>query len=152
VRREPVPLGPIVAGLGATHAERLKAAGGRLELAPDAAVPLSDPTLLRQIVANLVENAIAYARAGVPPIVTVSAVVEGSGVRLSVSDNGRGIPPGLTERIFDVFTRTTVEQDLEHAGVGLATVRRAAVAMGTEIQVASEVGAGSTFWLTLPRA
>ncbi|MFN8623351.1 MAG: ATP-binding protein [Chloroflexota bacterium] len=155
IRSEPVPLGPIVARLRAAHAGRLADLGGRIELAEGAATPLADPTLLEQILLNLVDNAIAYHRPDVPPVVTVSAVATGapepgtSLVVVSVRDNGRGIPPEQRERVFEVFTRSTDEQDLAHAGIGLATVRRAARAMGTEVTLESEVGRGTLFSFTL---
>ncbi|MFN8623580.1 MAG: PAS domain S-box protein [Chloroflexota bacterium] len=152
IRREPVALGPIVARLQATHAETLAETGGRLELVADGAVPLADPTLLEEILLNLVNNAIAYRRPEVPPLVAVSAVPAGSEVIVSVEDNGRGIPPESREKVFEVFTRSGDDHDGPHAGIGLATVRRAARAMGSDVAVASEVGVGSTFSLVLPRA
>jgi signal transduction histidine kinase len=141
--------GPILDRLHDTHAAVLAETGGRLDLAPDAAVPIADPTLLEEILLNLVDNAIAYRRPGVPPVVTVAAVPVAGGVRVSVADNGRRIAPELEEHVWEVFTRSTGEQDLSHAGIGLATVRRAARAMGAEVALASEVGIGSTFSLVL---
>jgi signal transduction histidine kinase len=74
------------------------------------------------------------------------------GVRVSVADNGRGIAPGLREHVFEVFTRSTDDQDRSHSGLGLATVRRAAPPLGSEAGLESEVGAGSTFSLVLRSA
>ena len=151
-RAVPVPVEPIVARLTEAHEQRLHELGGVLVLAPDPAVPVADPMLLELILANLVENAVAYHRPGVAPLVTVSSARDGARVRVAVEDNGTGIPADARERIFEVFTRTSPDQELEHAGIGLATVRRAARAMGTDIGLASTVGAGSTFWVDLPAA
>jgi signal transduction histidine kinase len=147
-----VPLGPIVQRLRGIHAGQLADLGGRLEAADDLATPLADPSLLEQILLNLVGNAIAYHRPGVGPLVRVTTAAAGGEVIVAVTDNGRGIAPDQLERVFDVFTRATSDQDLTHAGIGLATVRRAARAMGTDVTVESTVGSGTTFSLVLPRA
>ncbi len=152
VRAVPVPLAPLVAGLRDVYGDRLAAAGGRLELAEPHAVPMADPHLLERILDNLVENALAYRRADVPPLVTVSAVSRDGTVTVSVADNGIGIPPGQLEQIFGLFTRLHREEEYPGTGVGLSIVRKAARLMGSDVTVESVEGQGSTFSLVLAAA
>jgi PAS domain S-box-containing protein len=152
VRQEPVPLAPIVDRLRATHADVLAQTGGRIDLAESATTPLADPTLVEQILVNLVGNAVAYRRPDAAPTIVVSATADGDRVLVEVSDNGIGIAEDQLTRIFEVFTRTSLDADASHSGIGLATVRRAAHAMGAEVTVTSRPGVGSTFSIVLPRA
>ena len=129
-----------------------------LALEVRAAEPLpaeSDPTRVRQIVSNLVSNAVKYTRAG---RVTVTASCRagdgafepGEWATISVADTGPGIPDDKRETIFKEFTR--LDPNAPHgAGVGLAISRRIACLLGGDVTVESEVGRGSTFTLWLPR-
>jgi PAS domain S-box-containing protein len=150
VRAEAVPLGPILERLAITFAERVAEGGGRLEIVHPLAVPCGDPLLFEQILVNLLDNALTYRRAGVTPLVAVTATDEGHRVMLSVADNGIGIPAPHREKIFEVFARLHRDDEYPGTGIGLATVRKAARLMGSEITVASDVGVGSTFSIALP--
>ena len=152
VRAEPVPLRPLVIRLRATFDERIDAAGATLEVVEPLAVPVGDPVLLERILANLVDNALTYRRAGVAPRVTLSSIAQGATVTLAVADNGLGIAPDQHERIFEVFARLHGDDEYAGTGIGLSIVRRAARLMGSEVLVESTVGAGSTFSLELPAA
>lgn len=149
---EPVELGPIVDWLRSTLVERIAGSGATLRVEEPLGIPVGDPALIRRMLLNLVDNALAYARPGVPPDVAVSARHEGDQVVVAVADNGRGIEPAALERIFEVFARVEPDQDLAHAGMGLAMVRKAARAMGTEVIVTSAIGEGTTFRFGLPAA
>ncbi|HSW43811.1 MAG TPA: LytS/YhcK type 5TM receptor domain-containing protein [Patescibacteria group bacterium] len=151
-RAEPTPLGPLMARLRATFGPRIAAAKATVEVTEPLAVPLADPTLLEQILANLVENALTYHRPGVPPRVTLSATRHGRKVTLAVADNGVGIPEEYHERIFEVFTRLQGGDGHPGTGIGLAIVRRAAHRMNSEVTLVSSAGEGSTFSLELPAA
>jgi signal transduction histidine kinase len=148
----PVPLAPLFAELAATFAERITEAGIQFTTSTDPPTPDADPTLLRQILMNLVDNAITYRRPGVAPAVTVVAEREGGGVVIAVSDNGIGIPAEAYERIFDVFARLHTEAEYPGTGIGLASVRKAARRMGSDITLSSAVGVGSRFELRLALA
>jgi PAS domain S-box-containing protein len=112
---------------------------------------LADPDLVSRAVENLVSNAIKYSPSGTE--VTVSADGDQSAVWIDVTDRGYGISqPDLT-RIFEKFYRVPRVQDagVPGTGLGLALVREIAELHGGSVTVKSEVGAGSTFSLRIPR-
>ncbi|GAC1437516.1 MAG: HAMP domain-containing sensor histidine kinase [Chloroflexota bacterium] len=116
----------------------------------DQAVVLGDPDLLKQLVLNLVENALAYTPPG--GRVDLTLTVAGDWARLSVRDTGPGIAPEDLQRIFERFYRPDRARSRRSggAGLGLAIVRWIAEAHGGEVVVESVVGKGSTFTLILP--
>jgi signal transduction histidine kinase len=106
-----------------------------------------------QILVNLVTNAVKHTPEG--GAVTVNAAADAAHVHVRVHDTGRGIPADQLEAIFHPFVQG--EHALETAagdgvGLGLAISRELAREMGGDVTVQSEVGVGSTFTLTLPRA
>jgi PAS domain S-box-containing protein len=113
---------------------------------------LADPEKLQQIVLNLLSNAVKFTDAG--GSVTLSARPAGKCIEISVSDTGAGISPEKLERIFDPFVQAgrRLNQPVQGVGLGLAISRDLAHGMSGEITVESEVGEGSTFTLSLPRA
>lgn len=123
----------------------------------DARVPpfiRGDELRLRQVIVNLVGNAVKYTDEG---SVRVSVdTVEHSGdtflLRFDVSDTGLGIPPDEIPRLFLPFTQSSATSGSGRVGTGLGlTVSRQLVElMGGEISVSSQLGVGSTFWFTLP--
>jgi PAS domain S-box-containing protein len=152
IRKVPVTLEPLVAGLRSTFGERIEASGGTLEVVEPLAVPVGDPMLIERIVANLVENALTYRNPDVAPHVTFGATRRGASVTLTVADNGIGIAPEFHERIFEVFARLHADEAYPGTGIGLSIVRKAARAMGSDVTVESVEGEGSTFSLDLPAA
>ena len=152
VHAEPVELGPILDRLRITLADRIAAGGGTLAVAAPLAVPAGDPVLVEQVLANLLDNAFVYRRPDVAPLVTVSAVRRGARVVVAVADNGLGIAPEFQARIFEPFVRLHTADEYPGTGIGLATVRKAARLMGSEVTLASVEGTGSTFSLDLPAA
>jgi CheY-like chemotaxis protein len=130
--------------------------------AVDTAV-VGDATQLHQIVMNLCTNAVhALARGGVltvvlervavgaPRLLSHGTLSAGRYVRLSVSDTGSGITPAVLERMFDPFFTTKRVGD--GTGLGLALVHGIVVDFGGAIDVATQVGAGTTFAIWLPAA
>jgi signal transduction histidine kinase len=114
----------------------------------------ADAHLLKQVVINLLTNAIKFTDRG--GSVSMSATVEsndaGAVARIDVHDTGRGIPAEQVDAIFEPFVQLgrTLNQPVEGVGLGLAISRDLARRLGGELRVTSEVGVGSTFTLTVP--
>jgi signal transduction histidine kinase len=111
-------------------------------------VILADATAVRQILQNLIGNAIKYRR-DESPRVHITIVEKGDLWRFCVRDNGQGIAPEHTKRIFEMFQRLHGD-DLPGSGIGLAICQRLVDRFGGKIWVDSEVGRGSVFCFTLP--
>ena len=108
-----------------------------------------DPVRLRQVLINLLTNAIKYNRDG--GWVAVRARPEGRQVLLSVSDSGIGMPAEAQSQAFEPFHRLPASAaDVDGVGIGLAIVKTLVGRMGGEIQVHSQPGQGSTFEVRLP--
>jgi two-component system OmpR family sensor kinase len=112
---------------------------GRIDLGVSTAEPLSvhgDPDDLRTLLRNLVDNAVRYSGAGGRVDVSVEEVASGDGrmARLTVSDNGPGIPPEERERVLDRFYRRAGSQP-PGSGLGLAIVKAIADAHGAAVQL-----------------
>ncbi|SIR05986.1 sensor histidine kinase [Natronorubrum daqingense] len=108
-----------------------------------------DEAQLRQLLGNLIRNALEYSGEE-PPSVHVTAERNGADWRLSVSDDGIGIDPAEQERIFEMFQRLHTREEHEGTGLGLALCERIAERHDGTISVDSTPGNGSTFTVTLP--
>ncbi|MEM6915894.1 MAG: HAMP domain-containing sensor histidine kinase, partial [Verrucomicrobiota bacterium] len=110
-----------------------------------------DPSLLRQVVANLVNNAIEYIKPSDEVRISVDQDSESS-VLLTVADNGPGISPENLPRLFDRFYRADQSRSGQngHTGLGLAICKVIVEAHQGEISVSSELGSGATFSVNLP--
>lgn len=147
---EPVALTPlaeeIVRALGARVSEQ--GAAVRIEALP---VVVGDPLLLRQLLQNLIANALKFTD-GRAPVVTVSAGWEAGDCRISIADNGIGIAREHCERIFEMFQRLHGRERFEGTGIGLALTKRIVELHGGRIWVDSRPGEGATFSFTLAPA
>jgi signal transduction histidine kinase len=113
----------------------------------------ADPIRLRQIVDNLVSNAVKYSPQR--SVVRVRAFRTDGMWRIEVEDEGPGIKPEEQDNLFEWFGRIESSKPTgneQSTGLGLAITRRAVEAHGGEVGVESEVGRGSTFWFTVPAA
>ena len=110
---------------------------------------VSDRLALEQIFSNLIDNAIKYMKPGVAGDITVRGRTKLGFAIFEISDTGRGIDPKDHQRIFDLFRRAGT-QDRPGQGIGLAHVRALVRRLGGTMSVASELGHGSTFTITLP--
>ena len=121
-----------------------------VECQPDLPPVRADSSRLREVLQNLLDNAVQYTPAG--GRITVLAARVDSQVVLSVSDTGIGIPKADQERIFERFYRVdaTRSREVGGTGLGLSIARHLIEAHGGHISVASEVGRGSTFAVFLP--
>ncbi|KOR35451.1 hypothetical protein AM228_18290 [Planktothricoides sp. SR001] len=112
-------------------------------------VVLGDHTQLVQLFQNLIVNGIKY-RTERSPIIHISATRIENYWRFAVSDNGIGIAPEFFERIFTIFQRLHTREEYPGTGIGLAICKKIVQRHRGEIWVQSQVGAGSTFYFTLP--
>jgi PAS domain S-box-containing protein len=120
---------------------------------PDLRV-LADPDRLRQILLNLVTNALKFTPSGGE--IEARCLASGDHARIEVRDTGCGIPPGMLERIFDPFIQVrqnvTPDPSRQGVGLGLSISRDLARGMRGDLTVRSEEGKGSTFTVVLPLA
>lgn len=151
---ESIDFDPLAAVEKAVACFEAKAAASGTELAivPTATLPgsiVGDPARLRQIVLNLVGNAVKFTDAG---SITVGLDVEGSSLTITVCDTGIGIPKDAQAHIFEAFTQAdqTTTRRFGGSGLGLAICSRFATMMGGRLEVHSELGVGSTFTLHTP--
>ena len=110
-----------------------------------------DRNRLAQVIGNLLSNAIKYSPDG--GVVSLTAARDGQGVRVTVRDEGLGIPSDQQDRIFTKFFRGDAgATGITGTGLGLAVSREIVEAHGGRIGFDSDAGSGSTFWLELPDA
>jgi len=115
----------------------------------------ADETQMRQLLQNLVGNALKFHREGIPPRVEIDGDIISGGqggrvCQLRVSDNGIGFKQEDEDRIFQVFQRLHPRNEYDGTGIGLATCRRIVERHGGEIEARSKVGEGSVFTIRLP--
>ena len=126
-------------------------AGAEIEVG-ELPVVLADRGNLCRVFQNLIGNAVKFTGEGAPKV-AIEAEPDAEGMwRFSVRDNGIGMNPDHTERIFEPFQRLHGEDDYPGTGIGLAVCERIVDQHGGRIWVSSAPGEGSTFYLTLPGA
>jgi two-component system OmpR family sensor kinase len=111
---------------------------------------LGDPSALRQVVANLVANAVKFAPSNSEISLRTKSSPEGKSVVMSVSDEGPGIAPGDQSSVFEPFWQA--DRANPGAGLGLNIVRQLVERLGGTVGVSSQPGKGSTFVVRLPLA
>lgn len=145
-RREVVTIAPLVAETVALLADRIEARGVRIEtrVAEGAATMTGDADALRQVLTNLLGNAIRYTPEGGQVAVTVRR--DGPQVELAVADTGTGIPGEHLPRIFERFYRVDPARSREEGGtgLGLAIVKHLVEAHGGRVTAESALGRGTT--------
>jgi signal transduction histidine kinase/DNA-binding response OmpR family regulator len=159
IERTDVELVALVESVASLLAPQARAKQMDLLTYVDSAVPrvlVGDALRLRQILTNLVGNAVKFTdRGSVTAIVTVERDDDAAVcLRFAVADTGIGIEPGDRERLFEPFSQAdmTTTRRFGGTGLGLAISRRLVTLMGGEIGVDSVAGRGSTFWCTIPFA
>jgi signal transduction histidine kinase len=146
-----VDLEAVTRDVWSTFDQRPEEAG--VDLATDVPADLSvrvDPDAMRQILRNLLDNALRYAPSG--SSVTVKATADDGSVHLSVEDEGPGIPTAHLQRVFERFYRVDAARSREAGGtgLGLSIVKHLVVAHGGDVGIDSEVGKGTRVWVHLP--
>ncbi len=137
---------------------------GRLGLAPDQGerrvewnigplpVVIGDPGLLRQVIDNLLSNALKYTRTREQAVIEIRSQHHDREVWLSIRDNGVGFDPEYVGKLFGVFQRLHRNEEFEGTGIGLANVRRIVARHGGRVWAESgqDGQPGATFWVALP--
>ena len=116
--------------------------------------------LLHQVFYNLINNALKFSKANIPPIIKITATStekDGGGnstpleyVQIDIQDNGIGFNPAYADRMFGVFSRLNAKDKYEGTGLGLALCKKIVQRHGGEIWADGEEGVGSVFHIVLP--
>lgn len=151
IRRAPVEVAPLVA----SALEDLCSASidGGADVVVEASVPVqADPTLLAVLIQNLIGNAVKFAGAGgTAPHIVVSVGEVVAGVRLTVDDNGPGVPVRERDLVFEPLERGS-NVDVPGFGIGLATCRRIVESHGGRMGIDDSPLGGARIWAVLPSA
>jgi CheY-like chemotaxis protein/anti-sigma regulatory factor (Ser/Thr protein kinase) len=147
-------LGAVVRAAQATFSEVAQRKGLSLTVAIEPTAQgcyRGDAVRVRQIVYNLIANAVKFTESGG---VEISVAGDGGGVRIAVSDTGIGIAPDRVAKLFGKFVQadSSTTRKFGGTGLGLSICRELCTAMGGDISVTSELGVGSTFIADLPLA
>ncbi len=146
---QPIGLRDLVLGQRESLSHQLAESQATVSVQDDLPDLVSDKLAIEQVFGNLLENASKYLQPGRPGKISIGGKKIGSFVRYEIADNGRGIDKKDFERIFELFRRSG-EQDKPGEGIGLAHVRNLVRRLGGNVAVASELGKGTTFTVTLP--
>jgi signal transduction histidine kinase len=153
----PVDLAEVAADVVNDLEGRIEQVKGRVEIVGTLPVIDAEALQMRQLLQNLMGNALKFRRPEEPPVVKVEAqIIPGPGTppqqlcKLMVSDNGIGFDEKYLDRIFNVFQRLHTRNEYEGTGMGLAITKKIALHHGGEITAKSQPGHGSTFIVTLP--
>ncbi|HEY3267708.1 MAG TPA: ATP-binding protein [Armatimonadota bacterium] len=153
VEQAPVPIGRVARAVMATMDPLISEKGLDVGVdVPDDLAALSDPESVRQIIGNLVDNAVKYTPPGGK--VDVRAMRDGDWAVVCVADTGIGIPQEEQSRIFERFYRVDRHRSREAGGtgLGLSIVKHLVERVGGAVSVASTPGKGSAFTVRLPAA
>lgn len=151
ISRAPVDMteltGSVVEEIRRTEAER----NGHFEIEIGELRPAyGDPALLRQVISNLIQNAVKFSRGRPQPRIEVGSSANGDQTIYFVKDNGAGFDPRYKDKLFGVFQRLHRAEEFEGTGVGLAIVKRIVQRHGGRVWAEGKTGEGATFYFTVP--
>ncbi|ESQ77730.1 ATP-binding protein [Asticcacaulis sp. AC402] len=112
---------------------------------------ITDRSALEQIFSNLIDNAVKYLRSDEPGKIEISCHETGRDYIFSVRDNGRGIAPEDSDRVFNIFRRARNTGDVRGLGIGMAFVKASLRRMAGAIWFESALDRGTTFYFSLPK-
>jgi PAS domain S-box-containing protein len=153
----PVDLGELVRVVQSDLGELIRSRHAEVQLLGPGATLWGDRRRLQQLVSNLVSNGIKYNRSAVPRVEIearkpADEPIGPAGYQtIVVQDNGIGIEPRHHQRVFQLFRRLHSSEDFEGTGVGLAICNKIVQAHGGRIALESTPGAGTSFYVSLPR-
>ena len=154
--RERIDLGPLAEQAAAAFEPLAEAEGIRLIVDADDGLPAvsADPARMQQVMGNLLSNAMRYAGMSdsSQPEIRLRIKAASGAIRVSISDNGPGLPAETRKFIFERFWRADTARSREQGGtgLGLAICQGIVLAHGGRIWVESSAGQGATFTFTLP--
>ncbi|MET0391922.1 MAG: ATP-binding protein [Chitinophagaceae bacterium] len=129
--------------------DRIDQLQATLEIGNLPVLPHARKTQMLQLMLNLVSNALKY-HGDRPPVIRIAARQAATEWIFSVSDNGIGIDPQFSEKVFAIFQRLHHKNEYSGTGIGLSICKKIVEQHGGTIRVESEPGKGSTFYFTLP--
>jgi light-regulated signal transduction histidine kinase (bacteriophytochrome) len=145
----PVDLGSVTTGVLEDLEDQVQRTGATVHVGKLPTV-FGDALQMRQLMQNLISNALKFHREGVPPEVAIEGTVNDGEMRLTVRDNGIGFEPQYERRIFRVFERLHGRTEYPGTGIGLALCRKIVERHGGTIVAEGRPGAGSTFTVVMP--
>lgn len=145
---EVVTVDSLAESLQVTMAQDIVESGARIECMSNGLRVRCFPAEITQLLQNLAGNSIKYS-GGRTPHIRITAVPEGEGVRITVCDNGIGVPPEYRKRIFEPFKRLQRTSDLPGSGLGLATCAKIAKRHNGDIWCDPHVSEGTAIHFTL---
>ncbi len=150
LRKDEFPVGELIDEISREVASQLDDRKGAITIEAPLPSVKADRVRLMQVFSNLISNAIKYSNPDRDLTIRIGYQQKPNTHVFSVKDNGLGIGPEHIDNIFDIFFRGGYEGPVEGTGIGLAIVKKAVSAMGGEIWVNSEKGAGTVFHFSLP--
>jgi signal transduction histidine kinase len=150
-----VKLADVLAGVVSDLQIRIEETNARIEVGELPAIEC-DALQMRQLFQNLIGNALKFRRAGVDPVVAITAAdggapdVAGPAITIAIADNGIGFEQQFKEQIFVIFQRLHSRSEYEGTGIGLATCRKIVERHQGSIDAIGRPGEGSTFTIALP--
>jgi signal transduction histidine kinase len=152
LHRHPADLGDVLGHVLIDLRTAIREAQAAVTVTGELPTAACDPTLVRQLLQNLIGNALKYRHPDRPSRITISAHTDGTGtVTVTVADNGVGVPPEHRRAIFDMFTRVDAAPGTGQ-GIGLATCHRIVGRHGGRIWAEETDGGGTTIRFTIPAA
>ena len=137
----------------ANHQPALETTGGQifLDLSASHPIVMGDKLHLANVFYNLLDNAFKYNHG--QPLITLKTLQEGNRIRISIGDNGIGIPSDALKRVFKKFYRVPTGNihNVKGFGIGLSYVKWISEKLGGSISVESKAGKGSVFHIILPQ-
>ncbi|CAA7617184.1 putative Nodulation protein V [Candidatus Terasakiella magnetica] len=145
----PVTIDKVVQTVLRSLSLAIEECGAQIHVTPHLPEILCRSSEITRLFQNLITNALKYRDATRRPEITISASAQDGGWLFSISDNGIGIDPDYSDRIFGIFQRLHTREKYEGTGIGLAICKKIVEHHGGHIWVESQPGHGSTFHFTL---